>query len=59
MKVVRQYLDFTTVDIERAMGTTYSLEPALCELNRGSIDRGSKDSADDGEELYRKRHGVG
>jgi len=35
----RQYLDFTAIDIERAMGATYSLEPAFCEPSRGSIDR--------------------
>jgi len=55
----RQYLDFTTVDIERVVGTTHSLEPAFREPSGGSIDRDGKDSADDGEELYRKHHGVG
>jgi len=40
-------------------GTAYSLEPAFREPSGGSIDRDGKDSADDGEEFYRKHHGVG
>ena len=55
----RQYLDFTAIDIEKAVGATYGLEPAFCEPSRGSIDRDGEDSAEDGEELYRKHHGVG
>ena len=55
----RQYLDFATVDIERAVGTTYSLNPISREPSGGSIDRDGEDSADDGEELSRKHHGVG
>ena len=54
----RQYLDFATVDIERAMGTTYSLNPTFHEPSEGSIDRDCQDNADDGEELSRKHHGV-
>ena len=55
----RQYLCFTAIDIERAVVATYSLEPAFCESSRGSIDRDGEDSAEDGEELYKKHHGVG
>jgi len=54
----RQYLDFTAIDIERAAGATYNLGLASCEPKRGSIDHNGEGSTEDGEELYRKRHGV-
>ena len=55
----RQYLDFTAIDIEKAVGATYGLEPAFCEPSRGSIDRDGEDSAKDGEELSREHRGAG
>jgi len=54
-----QYLDFTAIDIERAVEATYTIAPASCEPGRGSINRDGEGSADDGEDLYKKRHGVG
>ena len=63
------------VDIERATGVAYtglrfasrilvslrlvSLRLASREINGGPINRDDDDSADDGEELSRKHHGVG
>ena len=55
----RQCLGFTAVDIERAAEVTYSSDPALHDLIGGSIDCDDEDSADGGEHLSRKHHGVG